>query len=357
MNGNWLRRTFWLSLVMLTSLLAGCGASQVVSAFYPTRVISFGDGLSDVGQAPCAGSVSRHTVNDGTVNIWVQQVANSYGLSLNPSCASSQATGYAYGNARVVNIPDAVGNATTPTIHDQISQFLARDTFGPSDLVVIGGGLSDLIVQTQLIQQGAITQDQYLINMAQAGCDLGKEVRRLVNSGATHVMVTGTYDASRSPWGSNSGISSLMSLSVVGSNAQNLATPITCSEATGTTSVNIVGFNAALEVSIADLSANVFYVDSAYYYNMITGANNAAAAYGLRDATTVVCDSVDPGVGIGIVVNGSQANQVNSHLCTPSTITTGLDYTKYAFADKVYFTPAAQVLFGNYAYGRVRARW
>jgi phospholipase/lecithinase/hemolysin len=208
-----------------------------------------------------------------------------------------------------------------------------------------------------MLQQGAITQDQYLINMAQAGCDLGAQVRRLVNSGATHVMVTGTYDASRSPWGANSGLASEMSLAVVGSNALTLASPITCTEATGATSVNIVGFNAALEVSIADLSNNVYYVDSAYYYNLITGANNTAAAYGLRDATTVVCDSIDPGVGIGIVVNGSESNQVNSHLCTPSTITTGLDYTKYTFADKVYFTPAAQVLFGNYAYGRVRSRW
>jgi len=352
MRGNWVRRVFWLFWASIASLLAGCGASQVVSAFNPTRLVSFGDGLSDVGQVPCAGYLSRYTVNDGTVNIWVQQVANAYGLYLNPSCANAKSTGYAYGNARVLHTPDAVGNASTPTIHDQISQFLARDVFGPNDLVVINGGLSDLIVQTQQIQQGAISKDQYLYNMAQAGCDLGAEVRRLVKAGATHVMVTGTYDASRSPWGNNSGLASLMSLAVVGSNAQSLVNPITCTQAAGPTSINIVGFNAALEASTADLWTNVLYIDSAYYYNMITGINNAAAAYGLRDATTVVCSTLDSGVGIGI-----GANQVNSHLCSNSTIITGLDYTKYAFADKVYFTPAAQVLFGNYAFGRVRARW
>ena len=352
MSGNCLRLAYCLLLATAASLLAGCGASQVVSAFYPTRIVSFGDGLSDVGQHGCTATLSRYTVNDGTINIWVQQLANAYGLTLNPSCASAQSTGYAYGNARVLQTPDAVGNLSTPTIHDQVSQFLARDTFGPNDLVVINGGLSDLIVQTRQIQQGAITQDQYLTNMAQAGCDLGAEVRRLVNSGATHVLVTGTYDASRSPWGTNSTIASLMSLAVVGSNAQSLSNPITCTEATGATAVNIVGFNPALEVSVADLSVNVFYVDSAYYYNLITGTNNSASAYGLRDASTVVCDTIDPGVGIGI-----GANHVNSHLCSPSTITTGLDYTKYTFADEVYFTPAAQVLFGNYAYGRVRARW
>ena len=70
------------------------------------------------------------------------------------------------------------------------------------------------------------------------------------------------------------------------------------------------------------------------------------------NSTTVVCNVVDAGNGLGI-----GPNQVNSALCNASTIATGLDYTKYVFADPVYFTPAANVLFGSYAYSRLRSRW
>ena len=44
-------------------------------------------------------------------------------------------------------------------------------------------------------------------------------------------------------------------------------------------------------------------------------------------------------------------------MCNTSTIAPGLDYTKYTFADLIYFTPAANILFGTYAYTRLRARW
>jgi outer membrane lipase/esterase len=93
----------------------------------------------------------------------------------------------------------------------------------------------------------------------------------------------------------------------------------------------------------------VLYLDAAYYFNLITAA---PTSYFLVNSTTVVCSAVDASNGLGI-----GPNQVNSALCTTSTIATGLDYTKYVFADPVYFTPAANVLFGTYAYGRLRSRW
>jgi outer membrane lipase/esterase len=56
------------------------------------------------------------------------------------------------------------------------------------------------------------------------------------------------------------------------------------------------------------------------------------------------------GIGIG-------AGQVNSALCTPSTLLSGASQTSYVFADPVYLTPSAQRQFGTYAYDRLRARW
>ena len=56
------------------------------------------------------------------------------------------------------------------------------------------------------------------------------------------------------------------------------------------------------------------------------------------------------GIGIG-------AGQVNSALCTASTLLPGASQTSYVFADPVYLTPSAQRQFGTYAYDRLRARW
>ena len=59
-----------------------------------------------------------------------------------------------------------------------------------------------------------------------------------------------------------------------------------------------------------------------------------------------------PGDEIGI-----GAGEVNSALCTTSTLLAGADQNRYLFADTVYLTPAAHRLFGDYAYNQLRERW
>ena len=160
--------------------------------------------------------------------------------------------------------------------------------------------------------------------MTQAGTDLGTQVRRLVTAGAKYVVVSGMYDVSKSPWGVGTGQASMISNGVL-------------------------KFNSALLLAINDLGANVLYIDAAYYYNLVIAS---PSSYSLTDSTNIACTSTDSGAGIGIG-NG----QVNSSLCTTSTLASGVDYTKYTFADKLYFTPAAQTLYGTYAYGRMKSRW
>ena len=60
-----------------------------------------------------------------------------------------------------------------------------------------------------------------------------------------------------------------------------------------------------------------------------------------------------PGIGTG-------TGQVNSSLCSLSTLAFGVTsstYNTYAFADRVYFTPLANVDFGATAYTRLHDRW
>ncbi len=317
MTSIWLRRGLLLAAASAVTLLAGCGAGTVYSSLVPSRFIAFGDGFSDVGQGG-----TKYSVNDGNISGWAQELANVYGKPLTPKSAGG--LGYAVGNARIVQKPDAAGNAATPTLKEQIDAFLATNSFAADDVVTVNGGVSDMLVQGQALIAGTLSAADFNTNVKQAGLDLGTQVRRLVAAGAQHVVVTGVYNMSKSPWGVASGQAAVLS-------------------------AGSISFNTALLTSVVDLGANVLYVDSAYYVNLMV---NLPAAYGLTNSTVAACTSVDAGPGIGI-----GANQVNSSLCTATTVTAGIDYSTYAFADNVYLAPTAGRAFGDYAAGRTKSRW
>ena len=317
MAANWMRRSLMVAACASAALLAACGSSTTESAISPQRMIAFGDGMSDVGQKG-----TRYTVNDGSVNNWTLQVASGYGKTLTASSAGGK--GYAAGNARIVAKPDAAGSNTTLTVKEQIDSFLASNTFTGDDLVMINGGISDVIANMAAVNAGTMTTEQMITASRQAGTDFAAQIRRLVNAGAKYVVVAGTYDLSKTPWATDIGRTTVL-------NSASSA------------------FNEGLLVGIVDLGANVLYVDLAYYVNLYT---SSPSAYGFENATKAVCTSVDATDGIGI-----GAGKVNSALCTTSTLLASANQDKYAFADSVYLTPSAQRQFGTYAYAPLRSRW
>ena len=312
-----LRRAI-LAATCLSSLLAACGGGEsVVSKFNPTRVVAFGDAFSDAGQRGV-----QYTINDASRINWTQQLAARYALAIGPS--SGGGTNYATGSARVTVKPDAAGDASTPSISDQVGAFLATSRPQDKDIVLVSGGISDILAEVAAYQAGTQDAAATTSHVAQAGRDLGEQVKRLVGAGATHVLVAGAYNVGRSPWAIATGQTAFAE-SLVGT------------------------FNNALLVSIVDLGANALYVDTALFYNLVT-AN--PLSYSLTDVTSVACTSGDAGPGIGI-----GAGQVNSALCTGATLQPGLNIGTTLFADPVYFTPVGQALFGNYAADRLRARF
>lgn len=321
MTGQTTRRGFLLAAgtgaMVGAASLAGCGSGTIDSALTPKRFIGFGDGFSDLGQGG-----ARFTVNDGNVNNWTQQMATNYNLPL--TSASAGGLSYAQGNARVVSNPDAAGNASTLSIKQQIDSFLASNSFVAGDVVMINGGISDIVFETMASIAGTQTSAQALANVAAVGVAFGNQIQRLVAAGAKNVLVTGVYNMSKSAWSTATGQATLLDAASS-------------------------KFNEQLLVTIVNLGANVLYVDSAYYFNLIFAS---PTAYNMVNSSTVVCTSVDSANGIGI-----GAGQVSSKLCNASTIASGLAYNSYLHADSVYFTPAAHVLFGNYAYTRLRGRW
>jgi outer membrane lipase/esterase len=318
MSFHWMRRAVLALAPAVVLLLAGCGSGTIESQLKPTRMIAFGDGLSDLGQTG-----TRNTVNDATVNIWTQEVAASFGLTLDN--AVSGGTSFATRNARINTKPDAAGNAATPTVKEQIDTFLAAGgVFAPNDLIVVSGGTSDVIAEMAKVTSGAQTQDQMTATMKQAGRDLAAQVRRVVAAGGTHVIVIGTYQLGRSPWAAQIGqVDFLNNVSIA--------------------------FNDALLVSMVDLGANVLYVDLALLVNLMT-ANGTS--FNIANLVDPACTSVDPGPGIG-----TGPGQINSALCTPATIVPGSDYNQFVFADRVYLTPTAQRQFGDFAFTRIHERF
>ena len=317
MAANWMRRTFVAAACASAALLAACGSSSTESAISPKRFIAFGDGLADVGQKG-----SSYTINDGSINNWMLRISSNYGGTLKP--VSAGGLSYAQGNARVTATPDAAGNAATPTVTQQIDQFLAANKFADTDLVMLSAGASDIIAGMAAVQAGTLTEEQYVAAAGKAGQELAAQVRRLSDAGAKHILMTGTYDLSRTPWAK-----AIKKESLISSASRR--------------------FNDDLLVNIVDMGKTVLYVDVAYYVNLFEGS---PGGYGFTDSSTPVCTSVDAGPGIGI-----GAGEVNSALCTTATLLPNANPDRFLFADKVYITPAAHREFGNYAYDRLRNRW
>lgn len=311
-----LRRALLAAACAIPLVLAACGGGgeDIVSEFQPTRMVAFGDAAADVGQRGV-----RYSVNGAGLN-WTEYLAARYGLTLASSAAGG--TSYAIGSARVATAPDAAGNAMTATVEQQITTFLAAGTLGAADLVVVNAGTADLIVEARAVATGAQAEAQAIANVQQAGRALGAQVKRLVAAGATHVAVVGPYNLGRSAWANNMGTTAFL-------------------EALST------HFNDQLKIELVDFGGTVLYVDAALYFNLVT---SNPAGYGLNDAVTVACNSVDATAGIGI-----GAGQVSSALCTSGTVVADINVT--LFADPIYFTPAGHTRFGDYAFERLRERW
>ena len=313
---QWLRRALLLAASAL--LLAGCGGGgEIEDQLNPSRIISFGDAMADLGNTG-----GRYTVNDGSLNNWTLTVASNYGRTLAPRAAGGLAFGV--GNARVVAEPDAAGDSSTPTVQEQISAFLATGAPREDDLILVGAGTSDLIVQVRAVLSGQQSQSDMLANVSQAAIALAGELRRLVNAGARHVVILGPYNLGRSAWANETGQGGLMTQA--------------SSE-----------FNKRLKIALDGLGGRVLYIDAEQEFNLFTSENGG---FDLDNSTSAVCTTVDAGEGIG-----TGTGQINSRTCTTATVVAGANYQRWLFADRVYPTPRGHQLLGDFAWNVIRNLW
>ncbi|MFM0134879.1 SGNH/GDSL hydrolase family protein [Caballeronia grimmiae] len=339
------------------ALLASCGGGSDDNNSTPAggiklQVVSFGDSLSDVGTyTPVAAANfggGRFTTNPGQV--WVQDVAQYYGDTLTPAMtggfgtppAAQAGLGYAQGGSRVTN-PVGIGHrgtdpanyagALTVPVATQVTNYLtSHGSFNAGQLVIVNGGANDILYNLTAVQAGQMTPAQATAAIGQAAIDLAGIVGKIVQGGATHVLVSNVPDIGATPQGmmSNATTRALLSQASLGFN-QALAAALT---KTGLMSkvifLDIVG-------PLANITANYQQYGFAVS-NTGTGCNlqamaAAAKAYG------------EP----------NPSDFATSLFCSPQTRTTPDADQTYMYADTVHPTTHLHALYAQTAEQKIAA--
>ena len=156
--------TLRITLILPCLLVASCLQAQSF-----TRLISFGDSLSDIGNLQTA-TISAPVSNG---ELWIQYLARDY-LGLGQLTASNfGGTAYAWAGAA------SLTGFLPPSATSQIDYFLAGDSFGPNDLVTLWVGGNDFLDSstTGNLVGPDVLADRMVVLM-----------QKLVANGAKHIL-------------------------------------------------------------------------------------------------------------------------------------------------------------------------
>jgi len=380
------RQTRWLLAVQTATacaafaMLAACGGGSDNNNNTPAggvklQVVSFGDSLSDVGTyAPVATANfggGRFTTNPG--QIWTQNVAQYYGGTLTAAntggfgipLSPAGGLGYAQGGSRVTLQP-GVGHATPGTpnadysqattipINDQVTQYIGSfGSFNANQLVLVNGGANDIfynlaveqataagiqaefaagtITQAQAAAAGAAAQTAATTAISQAAIDLATLVGRVVQAGATHVVVSAVPDIGGSPEGLASADKG-----------------VTFSEVTQL-------FNGTLQGALqqSGLLSKVIFVNA---YTWVDGIQANFQANGFTVSNTGTACNLAAMIAAATKLGEPDPSAFGTSLfCSPQTYTVaGADQT-YMYADTVHPTTHLHALFSTFVEQQIAA--
>jgi outer membrane lipase/esterase len=375
------RRWHFAAIAAAALIVAGCGGGTT-DAPLATRVIAFGDSLSDIGtytpatQIPlgqAAGvppflggkfTTNTHTgytatSNTSTSNVWVEWVAARLGVAITPAevgfittrvpCPAAatvgpnSCTGYAQGGSRVTD-PIGIGKTSgflTIPIADQIASHNTRTVpgfstgFGSGDIVFVWGGHNDAFTQLGAVAAAATTPAAAVVAMQTAGTELANLVKNeILAKGATRVAVLNAVDISVTP-----GYSGLPAPNKA------LLTQLTAE------------FNATLAAGLSGTSARMIDVRS--YLNSVV-ANPGSV--GLTNTTTPVCDAAKIAAATGGLItngtslfcNGSPASAFAAPLPNLNTLKTGTNASTYLFADDVHPTSGGHKATADFVWNAIK---
>lgn len=358
-----------LTATAVALMLAACGGGGDYE-----RLVSFGDSLSDVGSYETPGIAAvgggKYTVNGVGDQIWLERLADTLdlpapcaaqtGLNSSGSLAAFAApeanhpncTAYGQGGSRVTHpigpwnaaltastdpttaFQGQLGQLTVP-LATQVANHLAAHggifrgddlvtaLAGGNDLFMLAGAISTRV--TELVTGGmdlTTATDTAVAEAVQAMGVAGAELATLVKTqmlakGAQRVVVVNLPNVGLTP-----------SSIAQGANGQALATAMT------------QAFNGQLAAGLAN-TPGVLLVD-AYARSNDQAAN--PARYLLSDIDTPACDGASP-------LNPLLGYSLT---CTTASTLTGVDVSRYAYADSVHPTPYAHQLLADFVTAEMR---
>lgn len=415
------QRLIGVCALALAALLTGCGgASSTVNPLQASRVVAFGDALSDVGNGSLTSLDGRYTINGGvsgdvsslvTPTTVAEALANVYGLwatapvkagitGANQNIPSSgKLVSYAVGNSMINPSASVLSGdsgiyrdglgGTDATLSQQVQQFITYDG-GPkeNDLIVVTAGTRDLLSlavrylgstgttkladgttswtpTTNLVAKlgGALTKDQVFTQLDATTTELVAQVDKLIAAGAKHVVVLEPMNLSRTPWGL-----SLDTTSVAFLRSLSYDTDTSCIKGNTQNSLH-----CKLTIALSSKYPPTVYgqkilaVDLSQFINLISGTTatgnaNTYVSYFSQWPANPACLVVPP-------ITTPLTSRTWDFSSLASAYTSGCDattngwvdtsFTGFMFADNLNLSPQGNLLLGSYIYNSnmYRAAW
>lgn len=211
----------WAGASLLLALLSACGgggggdggggsSGGGGTPVVKYQVVSFGDSLSDVGTyGPIASAVGGGLFTTNPGPIWTQNVAEYYGgtvitpaytIGFTQKLSPNGGLGYAEGGATVATPADqsafyyaVLGDVEMP-VNQQVASYLnTYGSFNSGQLVFVWAGANDVL--------RAGSPPAALTTVETAASTLGQIVAKIVQAGATHVVVINLPNIGLTPKG------------------------------------------------------------------------------------------------------------------------------------------------------------
>src|SRR6185437_11589101 len=301
--------------------------------------------------------------------------------------AAAGGYGYAQGGSDVVNAqgqgwaPNNMAATTVPVVTQVANYLSAHTSFNANQLVLVNGGANDILqfagtsanltalgaaLQTQyplLVQAGKLPNSQagqvafivgYLQQLAnpqiaQAATQLAAQVQTIVNSGASHVVVSTVPDIGNAPLGvaANTATPGSAALLTGISAAFNylLVQNLTALGLVGTGKVIVADAFTWLDQQLPNYQALGFTVSSTGTACNLSSMQNNATAYA----------KANPSATNGLTPEQYGAKFGSSLFCSPQTYTVAGADQSYMFADTVHPSTHTHALFAQFVEQQIAA--
>ncbi len=275
--------------------LASCGGGTQVESFVPGRVVVFGDEASLINTNGTKFTVNGLEFNSATPpvatvvctanQVWVQQLAYSFGLAFRERCPAT----FANPNGEML----AADGAKAADVRAQVDAFIAApNSFNNRDLVTVMVGVHDII--------DALNQPNPVAAVEQAGDLVGAQIVRITDRGAK-VIVSTVPDVGLTPFAINRELTTPGSVALL----TNLSTR----------------FNTRLRLSLQNVRDGGRAVGLVLGDELVLSMTRSPGSFGLANITQPACETALPNCSAlaADLVTAAEATYANDWLWADAT--------------------------------------